>query len=403
MAAKGHKCLRINLCMADFVLWFGRPAHNYYGKFKHFAGYLERYVEEHGVTDILYYADRLPYHRVAADVARARGIDAYTYEFGYLRPDWITIERNGMSSHSHFPEDPLHILNAAKDLPEPEMGPYHSFKFSSEAIHEVFFHLTNFFFLIPFLHYRRDRYYNEFMEYMYYIPRLIKTRARRRHAQETVDGLIARKARFFLYAMQMQNDYQLRANSQYRLQETALRETIASFAEHASSTDELLFKIHPLDNGMEPWHGIIEKAAEKHLVSSRVHVIDGGDIGKIIDRAAGVIMINSTTALHALERDCPVKVLGMAVYDIKGLTHDGSVDGFWTAPQKPDPALRGAFLRLVAASIQVRGNFYNPKARARAIREIIEKLENNAVNEPGAFVDPPPRLERARARGVPFA
>jgi len=400
---RGHQCLRINFCMADFIMWMGRPAYNYLGKYKHFAGYLERFIEIHGVTDIVYYADRLPYHRVAATVARARGINAYTYEFGYIRPDWITLERGGMSSHSHFPEDPAHILKAARNLPDFEKGPYHSFDFSTEALHEVFFHLINFFLIVPFVHYRRDRYYNELIEYLHYIPRLTRTARRTRHATQTVDDLIARKTRFFMFAMQMQNDYQLRANSKYRLQETAMREVIASFANHASSSDELLFKIHPLDNGMEDWDKVIEQAAARHNVSDRVHLIDGGDLGRIIKYAAGLVMINSTTALTALERDCPVKVLGMAIYDIKGLTDDVGLDDFWKAPKRPDPELRDAFLRLVAASIQVRGNFYHPKARERAIREMVEKLEGNLVNQPDAFVDPPPRLERARATGVPFA
>lgn len=403
LKAKGHTCLRINLCAADFLMWMGRPAYNYFGKFKHFAGYLERFVEDHGVTDIVYYADRQPYHRVAATVARARGINAYAYEFGYLRPDWITLERGGMSSHSHFPEDPAQILKAAHDLPAPEKGAYHSFDFLTEATHEVLFHLINFFLRVPFIHYRRDRYYNELVEYLHYIPRLTMTARRSRHAVAVLDDLIARKARFFMFALQMQNDYQLRANSKYRLQETAIRDVIASFAKNSSSSDELLFKVHPLDNGMEPWRDIIENAANQHKIAYRVHLVDGGDIGRIIDHVAGLIIINSTTALMALQRDCPVKVLGMAIYDIQGLTHAGSLDSFWSNPLKPNPKLRNAFLRLVAASIQVRGNFYHPEARKHAIKQMVEKLETCQVNEPDAFVDPPPRLERARAAGVPFA
>lgn len=403
LRARGHTCLRINLCAADFFMWMGRPAYNYTGKFKHFAGYLEQFVEAHGVTDILYYADRLPYHRVAADVARARGIRTFTYEFGYLRPDWITLECNGMSSQSHFPEDPVHILKAAEGLSEPQTGPFNSFTFQQEALHEVIFHLVNYFVRIPFIHYRRDRYYSELVEYLCYIPKLLTADRRQRRAEATVLRLTQHKVKYFLYAMQMQNDYQLRANSPYRLQETALCEVIASFAANADQKSELVFKVHPLDNGMESWEKIIADAASAHGVGARVHFIEGGDLGALLSGAAGLLMINSTTALQALRLNCPVKVLGMAIYDIRGLTHQGKLDDFWREPTRPDAALRDAFFRLLAATIQVRGNFYNPVARAHAIAEMVDRLEANRVNQPGAYVDPPPRLERARQLGVPFA
>ena len=93
----GHRALRINLCAGDALYWIGRPSVSYRGRLSAWPQYLTAFIAREGVTDIVYFADRLPYHRAALQVARAAGVRPATFEFGYLRPDWITLERSGMS------------------------------------------------------------------------------------------------------------------------------------------------------------------------------------------------------------------------------------------------------------------------------------------------------------------
>ncbi len=90
------------------------------------------------------------------------------------------------------------------------------------------------------------------------------------------------------------------------------------------------------------------------------------------------------------------------MFDIPGLTDQGSLTEFWRDPAPVDPYLTEATVRLMAASIQIRGSFYNPAGRAAAIPEIVRRVEEGLVNQPGAFVAVPPRLARARAIGVPI-
>jgi capsular polysaccharide export protein len=40
-------------------------------------------------------------------------------ELGYLRPDWLTVEYDGMSTYSRFPRDPSAIRELARQFPEP--------------------------------------------------------------------------------------------------------------------------------------------------------------------------------------------------------------------------------------------------------------------------------------------
>lgn len=399
---QGHTALRINLCVGDWLTWVGRPAVNYKGALAGWRDYLEDFLVRERVTDIVYYADRLPYHRVALEVAEKLGLRATTYEFGYLRPDWITLERGGMSSRSHFPTDPDRIKRIAALVAEPDLEERYLYPFHREAFHEVVFNLSNYFLKPLFWRYQADKYYNPLVDYLSYIPRLIGARILRTRTRALISRLIDSGTPYFVVPLQMQSDYQLRANSPYGHQRELIEEVIASFARHAAPANHLLFKMHPLDNGLERWSRTVSGLASRHGIAARVHLVDGGKLKKILRPAKGVVLVNSTVGLHALFDLIPIKVLGMAVFDIVGLTHQGPLDTFWTAPEQPEPALRDAFVRAIAGTIQVKGNFYTSAGRAAAIAEIVRRLAEGRVNMPDAFVTPPPRLALARARGVPF-
>ncbi len=94
--------------------------------------------------------------------------------------------------------------------------------------------------------------------------------------------------------------------------------------------------------------------------------MDGGNLNRLLEHAAGSLTINSTTGLHALRANCPTKVLGIALYDIAGLTCQNPLDDFWRNPTMPDQDLLDALERLLAASIQVKGCFYTKEGREAA-------------------------------------
>lgn len=237
---------------------------------------------------------------------------------------------------------------------------------------------------------------------MSYIPRLFANGRAKTHARRVVSRLLAERIPFFVCPMQMQNDYQLRANSPYRHQSEMIEEVIESFSSHAPGEAHLVFKLHPLDNGLEGWPATVESLARTYGVLDRVHLIMGSDLRTLLTASRGVVVVNSTVGVHALRHGRPVKVLGAALYDIAGLTHQPSLDTFWTAPTHPDPELCTAFVRAIAATIQVKGNFFTKTGRAVAVPEFAARLLDDRVNAMGAFEDPPPRLARALALGIPF-
>lgn len=399
--AAGHRALHVNLCVADRLYWRGRPAIEYRGRLEDWPAALDAIVRREGVTDILYYADRLPYHRDAAAVAARHGIPAVAVEFGYLRPDWLTLERGGMGAGSHFPDDPDTIRAIAAGAPAPDLTVRYTHGFVQEAVNEIAFHLSNTLLGWLYPRYRGDRYYNAVLEYLSWLPRLVRQARAERHAAAVTADAAAGRWPYYLAALQLQSDYQIRANSPYRSVGAMIEDVVASFAAHAPADSRLVVKLHPLDNGMERWPALTREVAGRHGVGSRVALIDGGDLATLLRHARGCVLINSTVGLHAIRAGCPTKVLGIALFDVAGLTHQGPLDGFWADPAPVDASLADALVRALARTIQIKGSFYAPEGRRAGIEQIVRRVAAERVNEPGAYVQPPPRLERARRLGLP--
>ena len=402
MRAEGHVCHVINLYLGDWIFRFGMSARNYTGALDAWPGWLEHFLDAHAITDIIYYADQRPYHRAARQIARARGINCYAYEFGYIRPDFITLERGGMGVFSHFPDDPDLIEELADALPDDEPEGYYPYTFRDEAVNEVFYHLFPWFLPMFFPRYRRDRLYGPLWEYLSYLPKLARKWQRARAAEDLIAHLAATSTPYHVVILQMQGDYQVRRAGHYPDLDAMAEDILASFAAHADPARHLVLKMHPLENALRNWSAIIDRAARRHGLEDRVHLIDGGDLSRLYRGCDGVVLLNSTAGLTALIRGVPVKVLGIAVYDMARLTHQGGLDTFWTAPEAPDQRTIAAFRKLLIASVQVKGNFFTQEGRARAVPAFAKRLVEGDVNSHGAFIDPPPRLARARAMGVPM-
>ena len=146
LTAEGHKVLHVNLCLADQVFWGRRPAINYRGRFTGWESWLSDLLVRESVSDILYYADRLPYHRVAMTLGKKLGIACWAIEHGYLRPDWLTMEPDAMGARSRFPKDKTEIQRLAALGASPNMATLFSHRFATEAFHEVSYHLLQAFF-----------------------------------------------------------------------------------------------------------------------------------------------------------------------------------------------------------------------------------------------------------------
>ncbi|MEM6677554.1 MAG: capsular biosynthesis protein [Pseudomonadota bacterium] len=374
--ARGHRVVRVNLSFGDWLFWRRPGAINYQGRLEDWEAWLEALLRREGVSDILYFADRLPYHRIAAELAARLGRRAWAVENGYLRPDWLTLEPFAMGRYSRFTRCPDTIRMLADEEPPVSCRAQYPVPFRVEAANEVMFNLAHVLGRLFFPRYQSDKVVAPVLEYLGWVPHLLLAGARRRAAEACVRRANAPDAPpQVMLALQMETDYQIRASSDFKSQAEMLEVVIASFARRADPRMRLIVKIHPFDNGLIAWGRLCKRLAARFGVVHRVEVIRGGRLDDLLSVAQGLVTINSTTGVHALRRGCPVIVLGDALFDVPGLTHQSGLDRFWSAPEAPDRSLVDAWSRALAAEIQVRGSQMNPEGRRVAAHAIVRRIE----------------------------
>jgi capsular polysaccharide export protein len=373
LIARGHHVHRINLHFGDQLFW-RLPATHFRGHFDEWRAFIGEMLETHAVTDLVLHGDRRPYHIVAAEEARARGIAVIATDLGYVRPDWITLERDGMSTYSRFPREPAAIRALAGQFPIPELAPRFHTPFWLISVLDVIYNLGLVFGRPLYPNYRYHGLSHPFAEYFGWVC----SRAKRFLCQPAAARAKARlrtmPAAYFVYPLQLATDFQIRAHSPFVDARDALRQIIASFA-RSGSRRTLVIVGHPLDNGLIDWCGLARGLARQFGIRDRVVAFEGGIPGEILCHAAGIVTVNSTVGTTALGSGVPVKVLGNAVFDIPGLTSQQPLDLFWQEPTRPDPQLNEAFLRALIGTTQVKGGYYTRRAQDQAIAGFIERLE----------------------------
>jgi capsular polysaccharide export protein len=373
LVSRGHRVHRVNLHGGDRLFWHLAAA-NFRGRFDDWRAFIGDMLDRHAVTDLVLHGDRRPYHIVAAEEARARGIAVIATDLGYLRPDWITLERDGMSTYSRFPSDPEAIRELAPQFPLPDLAPRYHTPFWLISILDILYNLGLVFGRPLYPHYRYHGISHPFAEYFGWVcsraRRLLTTWAAARHR----DQLRAAPGSYFVFPLQLPTDFQIRAHSPFADAREAMREVIASFA-RSGSQRRLVIVVHPLDNGLIDWCGLAAGLARQFGVGDRVVAFQGGVPGEILCHAAGVVTINSTIGTTALGAGVPVKVLGNAVFDIPGLTAQQPLDSFWHEPAAPDPQLTVDFLRALTGATQVKGGYYTRAAQNEVIAGFVARLE----------------------------
>ncbi len=388
---------RINLCPGDKVAWGFSRAISYRGRKADWPAFVDGVMARHGIDTIVMHSERRPYHLEAAAAARARGVAVAVTELGYLRPDFMTIEANGNSVDSLFPTDPDAIRAIAAGAPPFDGSLVYPREALLETRDDLMNALPNVFGWFLYPHYRAHGLHHPFVAYARFLWREGHLGARNRQAQAVRERV---KPPFYLFAMQTDTDFQIRANSQFHDTAEALAVLFRSFADHAPKDARLVVKKHPGDLGPVHWARRVPELAEAAGIAPRVDFVDGLPMGVWCADAAGLVTINSSAGLDGLAAGLPTHTLSPSIYDVPGLTHLGPLDEFWTGAAPPDPALFAAFRQALAASIQVRGTIYNRAGTKRAAREIAARVAEGRVGEPGATRMPPPRHARARSLGI---
>jgi capsular polysaccharide export protein len=367
---QGHTVNRINFNAGDRLFWPLRGAIDFRGRAADWPDFLTDVLESRGVTDIILFGDCRPLHRVAVKLAHSFQLTVHVCEEGYIRPHWVTFERDGVNGHSTLPRNPDWYRDIAATLPPIEALPVVPSSFSKRAWQDLIYNLTAITFGLFYPHYQTHRPRHRLIEYAGWSRKVARKPITRRRAAAELKR-ITPDSRIFLLPLQLNCDSQIQLHSSFGSMTPVITTIIESFARTAPADTMLVVKEHPLDDGLINWRRVVTERAAAAGVADRVVYLETGDLNRLIGTSLGVVTVNSTTGTLALAMGVPVITLGMAIYDIAGLTFQGPLDEFWTAPTAPDPALFDAFRQVLASRCLLVGSFFS--------EEGIKLLVNNAV------------------------
>jgi capsular polysaccharide export protein len=376
LAAQGHDVNRVNFCGGDWAFSQRSGRINYTGSAKQWPDYITD-TQACG-DDLLLFGDCRPLHAAAIPIARANGARIWVYEEGYLRPHWITLERDGTNGYSSLPRDSAEIFSRAAELPKlptPDRPAVRVSSLRHMVQRQAIYHAATSVGRLTFPHWRTHRPCSAWLELARgWITRAPRIPLRRVHADRTTASLYADGRPFFLFPLQLDTDYQIRVHSEFDGITDAIRTVLASFRRSAPPDALLVIKNHPLDNGIIKLKEEVARLAREHDLAPRVRYIDGGHLPTLLSRCRGVVTVNSTTGLSALIHGKPVKALGQAVYDLPGLCFQGHLDEFWHRGTAPDSRLLKAFRAVTTAETQIFGGFYSMKGIRLAVSGSLLRL-----------------------------
>jgi capsular polysaccharide export protein len=374
LRADGHRVEKLNFSTGDLAYWGRRRARLYRGAAGELSGYLSEHQAELGASDQILFGDCRPLHAQALAWAMRNGIRSHVFEEGYFRPHWITLERCGVNGRSLLPRDPDWFRDVGRRLTARNDFVPFSAPFRDRAWHDVMYHVAGALNPLLFARYRTHAPVTAPVEYAGYIRRFAKLKRIREHEQLRVEQIVQSDVPFFLLPLQLNSDAQIREYSSFRDMGEVLQAVTESFARVAPPMTKLVIKNHPLDTGLMNYAEMVRRLEKLHSVAGRVEYLESGDLSMLLSHARGVVTVNSTVGMAALNAGCATKVLARAIYDLRGLTYQGSLDDFWRDGRPPDLELFRCFRKVVMHATQVNGGLYSRQGIDLAVRNSCSAL-----------------------------
>lgn len=344
---------------------FGFATHQrvpFAGPMTNYKLFLRDLIKERQIRHLFMYGDFIDPHRLAIELTRemntenalAYRIDAWVFELGYVRPNYVSLElecvnaRSNLNLSVEFYQN-LPLPDAAMEVAPRDCGVrWRKVWKAPTFIHHAFTSypiISGAHKLQPKPSYILSQLAGLFRKHLYSIT------------ERSIHRRLFDDTPYILVPLQVSSDSQITLGSDYDGMEPFIAELIASFARHAPHGDRLAFKHHPRDRGYNHYGALIRDLARRHGVADRVLYFHDGALGPILKRAKAVLTINSTVGLQALYHATATKVLGRTFYNLPGLTDQQALEEFWVSPQLPDRALFRRFYRYMIETTQINGNF----------------------------------------------
>ena len=343
--------------------------------------WLETELKSNRYTCIILFGCERPAHIAARKIAKTLGITVISIEEGYIRPGFISVEKNGNNAASPI----------AGKIPAEHIS-------GRKIVEHVNFKKGKALYVYGAAYYAINRLFNSrhegelnhrdtpiISECVNWIRNFAINLVARRRDRKAISDLTQRfEKKYYLVALQVAADSNLKAAALGWCSKRLVRESIASFAKDAPSGTRLVFKIHPMERGHNRLNPFIKEIARSHGVDNRVSIIEVGPLGLLAEHAAGLITINSTSGLSAIYHGTPLLVIGHAIYEHPELAmcSRGKPDfpAFWYKTNVAPHAFRRNYLSWLTDQALEKGDLYNSHGQDIAIEGIIRQIRVSTSN-----------------------
>lgn len=355
---KGARVHRIGFNAGDE--YYSNPSFYtpYMGTKEHWEDFIRVYLKQNNIKKIFLFGDCRSYQSIAISVARELGVCVFVFEEGYVRPDYITLERNGVNGFSLLPKERgfyegLNLEHYSFNPPEKTNN-----KASKRIWSAMFYYFIGNLLSHKYPYYNHHRDFSVSREAFYGVRGLVrkfKNKVLERNLEESLIKPLAGK--YFLVPLQTHNDFQLVQHSDFESIEHFIETVLYSYKE-SGVEEHLIFKHHPVDRGRRDYKKLIMSLASAIGIKDKISIVYDVHLPTCLKNAKGTVVINSTVGLSSLYHGTATINLGVAVYDIEGISHRSGLDTFWKHPEKPDAKLFKNFYNYLIYTTQVNASFY---------------------------------------------
>ncbi len=382
----GTQVTKVNFNSGDSFFFRGPEVISYREPIDEWPALFRKLAHERSIDAIFLVGDCRAIHKPIIPIAREMGIAVWVFEEGYLRPDHITLERDGVNGNSSMPKDPdLYRQEAAEMGPAPKASRVGD-TFVPFAIQSVLYACAAAAGTWRYPHYQHHRDIRPLGQGIAWVRSAWRKKSYARKESGTLEQATGTwSGNYFLVPLQLHCDFQI-VHSDYESIPAFMEEVLETFAKHGPTDTRLLIKHHPLDRAYRDYTDLLTRLSRKLGIEGRVHYIHDQHLPTLLKHARGVVTMNSTVGTSALYHQAPVKVMGRAIYNVPELTYQGSLANFFCEIGKVDTELFRDFNRWMREHNQINGSFYKHKDGISPEREICRR-----------FAEPEPKTDDLKA------
>ncbi len=353
---QGATITKVNFNAGDHLYYRGPEVVAYRSTFGVWPSFFEALVRDRGIEAVVLFGDCRPYHRVAIERAKRLGVDVFVFEEGYLRPDFVTLERGGVTGYSSIPRDP-EFFRRVEPAPLPEPRPVGQ-TLPAAALYAAGYAVTQRLLHSRYPHYHHHRDVRPLRQAGCWlrggVRRVLHT-VRDRGVDDRLAG--GQHSPFFLVPLQVHLDSQMQ-HCPFDSVESFIRVVVKSFAGHAPPEAKLVFKHHPFDRPYRDYGKLMGELRDRYRLGGRLLYVDVINLPAALREAKGTVVINSTVGMSSIHHGTPVKCLGTAVYDLEGLTFQGPLEEFWRNPGEVDEEIYERYRYWLRVNNQINGTVW---------------------------------------------